>query len=231
MLSHATTMNDDNAQTAASAWLNALDAGFPAKTPTKPFICSYPGCNKTFTRASARQSHFKVAHIDVHHVCVECGKAFDSTSDLSRHEGRAHPGLESWQCSPLTNIRSGCACGRRFASREALHKHQRSFIASEPGSPTVAFDGHSKQPISGKTAVEDALSLGLEKPGDEPHEAHPDLDDAAALEYSKRHLMSSVDLESHTPRSYQPSAAAAHGSSIARFFVIDRPGATQSNVE
>lgn len=222
-------MGDDNTQTAASAWLNALDTGFPAKTYAKPFVCSYPGCNKTFARASIRQSHVKVSHINARYVCIECGEPFESTDELKYHEELSHISLEYWECRPRTNIRSGCGCGRRFPSREALHKHQRSFIASEPGSPTGISPRSPDRTVSLQTAVENVISLGLESAVTSPDEAHPELSDhRLPREFAKRPLVSPIDLDSNASRSYQGRQSADHGSSISTFFVVDRPGAAQT---
>lgn len=222
-------MNDDNVQTAANAWLNALDTGFPANTPTKPFICSHLGCNKSFARASVRQNHFKVAHVSVMYVCAECSEHFNSTNDLKSHEEHSHPGMEYWECSSRNNIRSGCVCGRRFASREALHRHQRCFIASPPGSPTEGLNRQSDQSIAAQSVVEDVLNLGLHSPGARSDETPTEVSsEAVPMEFTKRPLMSPAGLESHTSGSYRPVEAAARSSSIATFFVVDRPSAARS---
>jgi hypothetical protein len=222
-------MSDDSNETAAGAWLSALDTGFAANTPAKPFVCSYPGCSKTFPRASLRQSHIKVAHVNVRYVCIECGEPFESMDDLKNHEDFSHPGLEYWECRPCTNIRSGCACGRRFPTREALHKHQRSFIASDPSSPTGVSKQSPDHTVSLQTALEDVAGLGLASAVASPDEAHLEPSDhVVPLEFAKRRLMAPINLDSNTPRTYLARQAADRGSSISTFFVVDRQGATQT---
>ncbi|KAJ3107900.1 hypothetical protein HDU97_002832 [Phlyctochytrium planicorne] len=57
-----------------------------------PYVCPYPGCNRTFTRRSHLASHAVSHSSRKDFVCQKCGSAFARSHDLQRHKKTANCG-------------------------------------------------------------------------------------------------------------------------------------------
>ncbi|KAH6897210.1 hypothetical protein B0T10DRAFT_476314 [Thelonectria olida] len=108
-------------------------------TNSRPFKCSYVGCDKDYIEDKHLKQHVKAVHtLERNHVCPRegCGKSFVTGTRLKRHQA-VHEGEERFRCQD---------CGQSFRKKETLHKHVRkehqglpAHQCPEPGC-TDAFD-------------------------------------------------------------------------------------------
>ena len=77
------------------------------------FRCTWPSCDKVFTRQRSLRTHLKV-HNDVRpHVCTVCSKRFRTKRNLQNHTNW-HNGVKPHQCE---------ICGHRSLTKGNLKKH------------------------------------------------------------------------------------------------------------
>ncbi|GAA6059527.1 hypothetical protein JCM10212_006025 [Sporobolomyces blumeae] len=87
----------------------------------KRYVCLIEGCERTFPRKSAIESHIQTHLEDKPFVCPhdDCDASFVRQHDLRRHE-RIHSGNKPFPCP----------CGKGFARGDALARHRARGICS-----------------------------------------------------------------------------------------------------
>ncbi|GAA5885373.1 hypothetical protein JCM6882_009592 [Rhodosporidiobolus microsporus] len=106
--------------------IQSLYSGIPShvangiKVP-KRYVCLIEGCERTFPRKSAIESHIQTHLEDKPFVCPhdDCDASFVRQHDLRRHE-RIHSGNKPFPCP----------CGKGFARGDALARHRARGICS-----------------------------------------------------------------------------------------------------
>lgn len=56
----------------------------------KPYLCTVPGCGKSFTEYSSLYKHHVVHTHCKPYTCSHCGKTYRQTSTLAMHKRTAH---------------------------------------------------------------------------------------------------------------------------------------------
>ncbi|GAA5830224.1 hypothetical protein JCM11251_001274 [Rhodosporidiobolus azoricus] len=106
--------------------IQSLYSGIPSHTANgvkvpKRYVCLIEGCDRTFPRKSAIESHIQTHLEDKPFVCPhdDCDASFVRQHDLRRHE-RIHSGNKPFPCP----------CGKGFARGDALARHRARGICS-----------------------------------------------------------------------------------------------------
>ncbi|KAI9205582.1 uncharacterized protein BJ171DRAFT_474080 [Polychytrium aggregatum] len=113
-----------------------LEDGAASATATKAkrHACTYPGCNKSFTRMNNLKSHIDGAHEHVRkYTCPGCNTSFVRQQDMARHRKQNCRQLR--QSSTVAAAAAGGSspiaryvcedCGRRFCRQDAVPRHKR----------------------------------------------------------------------------------------------------------
>ncbi|GAA5848479.1 hypothetical protein JCM8547_004526 [Rhodosporidiobolus lusitaniae] len=107
--------------------IQSLYSGIPSHVDAKGqkipkrYVCLIEGCERTFPRKSAIESHIQTHLEDKPFVCPhdDCDASFVRQHDLRRHE-RIHSGNKPFPCP----------CGKGFARGDALARHRARGICS-----------------------------------------------------------------------------------------------------
>lgn len=86
-----------------------------ASTMNTVYTCSFPTCEKAFSRYYNLQSHFRSHTSDRPYICQQCDTSFSRCHDLKRHE-KTHTGSKPFQCE---------RCQKMFSRNDALARHIR----------------------------------------------------------------------------------------------------------
>jgi uncharacterized Zn-finger protein len=70
------------------------------------FKCTFPGCQKVFSKQTNLKSHARIHHTERNYSCEECGASFRRSHDLKRHQRSLHSDVKPFGCS---------RCGKRFS--------------------------------------------------------------------------------------------------------------------
>nr|XP_023674555.1 Wilms tumor protein isoform X2 [Paramormyrops kingsleyae] len=90
----------------------------------RPFMCSYPGCNKRYFKLSHLQMHSRKHTGEKPYQCdfTDCGRRFSRSDQLKRHQ-RRHTGVKPFQCE---------TCQRKFSRSDHLKTHTRTHTGEKP---------------------------------------------------------------------------------------------------
>lgn len=77
-----------------------------AAEPVGQFHCSFPGCNKVFTKQTNLKSHVRIHNTERSYGCEDCGASFRRSHDLKRHQRSLHSDVKPFGCG---------RCGKRFS--------------------------------------------------------------------------------------------------------------------
>ncbi|XP_016529993.1 WT1 transcription factor a [Poecilia formosa] len=90
----------------------------------RPFMCTYPGCNKRYFKLSHLQMHDRKHTGEKPYRCdfTDCGRSFSRSDQLKRHQ-RRHTGVRPFECE---------TCQRKFSRSDHLKTHTRTHTGEKP---------------------------------------------------------------------------------------------------
>lgn len=93
----------------------------------RPYRCTYPACDKSYSDNKHLKGHVLSAHTkEARFVCADCGKGFATGQRLKRH-GLVHQGEERYKC------RAYPPCTQSFRKHQTLQRHiLRDHLGEKP---------------------------------------------------------------------------------------------------
>jgi len=133
---HSALSDRDSDLTSPGSVRSELEGSSIDGDSEKLLTCQFPGCGRSFDRASLLKRHIKMHSGECRFVCDVCKKSFESGSKLEDHY-RRHTGERPFQCH---------VCGNKFRYKGDRTKHLKNLhgitkvvevVPSQP-SPMIA---------------------------------------------------------------------------------------------
>lgn len=123
----------------------------------KPNRCTFPGCNKAFSRLENLKIHMRSHTGEKPYLCqhLGCPKAFSNSSDRAKHQ-RTHQDTKPYACQVP-------GCPKRYTDPSSLRKHFKQHANGKM--PQANSSGKPKQkPRGNRSSKRDLLSAGVTRP-------------------------------------------------------------------
>nr|ACZ64514.1 GLI-1 [Schmidtea mediterranea] len=120
-------------QTFVCQWKDCVRSGRPFKaqymlvvhmrrhTSEKPHQCTFPNCNKRYSRLESLKTHIRSHTGEKPYECEfpGCHKAFSNASDRAKHQNRTHSNTKPYVCKVER-------CAKRYTDPSSLRKHVKT---------------------------------------------------------------------------------------------------------
>lgn len=123
----------------------------------KPNRCTFPGCNKAFSRLENLKIHMRSHTGEKPYLCqhLGCPKAFSNSSDRAKHQ-RTHQDTKPYACQVP-------GCPKRYTDPSSLRKHFKQHANGKM--PQQNSNSKSKQkPRGNRSSKRELLCAGVTRP-------------------------------------------------------------------